>query len=115
MPTVWMSRNTGKGDDVAQKIIYNYHRVILASNVEIGNVGEYFVKGMVVDDRNEKNNVIEGDCIFSAEKFKMAEREMLVGDCLGRISGGYMMIRVCILQGGSKTLHAGTTLGYVEE
>ena len=67
------SRNTVEVGREAQTV--NGYRVILSDNVEISNVGEYFIRGMIVDELNKKMDNTDDEYIFCGEKMKLAGRD----------------------------------------
>ena len=87
---------------------------MLSDNVEINGVGEFFVRGAVVDKKNEKVN-LNDLCLFNGAKEKMAERNLLISDYIVKCDEGFVMVKISMLEGGSKSLHTGTTLGYIEK
>jgi len=89
-------------------------RVMLSDNIIIKDMGDYFIRGSIVDKNNRK---LENECdsfIFCGDKERMAEKGLMVSDCLIKSENGHTLVRVKMLEGGNKSLHTGTTLGYVE-
>ena len=102
------SGRKAQGDD------YQYsYRVMVANNVTIEEEGEYFVRGIIVDNSGTKVSNFDQHCIFSGSREKLADREILVGDSIIKNDEGWILVRLMLLEGRT-VLHTGTTLGYVE-
>ncbi|NJR75964.1 MAG: hypothetical protein HC773_24880 [Scytonema sp. CRU_2_7] len=89
------------------------YRVIVSENVTLCNGGEYFVKGMIIDEENKKKEMNE-ELLFIGDKDKMAERNLLITDGIVKSREGYIWVKIYMLEGGNKSIHTGTTLGYAE-
>lgn len=87
---------------------------MLSDNIIIKDIGDYFIRGAIIDEYNRKLENEDDSFIFCGDKERMAERGLMVSDCLIKSEDGYALIRVKMLEGGNKSLHTGTTLGYVE-
>ena len=92
----------------------DYYRVIVSSNVHMDKVGEYFIRGVAVYSENRRVRNLNQVCLFNGEKTKMAERDILISDYVTRSEEGYVLVKIDMLEGGLKKLHAGTTLGYIK-
>ena len=62
------------------EMIQNNRRVILANDVVIGG-GDYVVRGMIVDDHNNKVSELF-DCVFIGNKENIVKRDIMIADSL---------------------------------
>ena len=90
-------------------------RVILCDNVQLCGTREYLVRGVVIDENNQKLSRSGIDMIFTGDKAKMADKNLLIGNSIVSLKDGSIWVRLYMPDGGSKTLHAGSVLGYAEE
>ena len=111
-----MSQNAGIGGNETHNYNYNndIYKVIVAENVSISDEGEYFVKGMIINGAEQRLKDMNEDLLFIGDKEKMAERKLLITDSLVKSNEGYIWAKICMLEGGNKSIHTGTTLGCVE-
>ena len=89
-------------------------RELSYSNVNVNDIGEYFIRSMVVDECGKRVDCENQTYLFTADKGKLAERNLLAADSIVNSENGRIWIRIYMVEGGSMSLHAGTNLGHVE-
>ena len=87
----------------------------MAENGVLKGEGEYWIKGMVIDENNDRIRKDIDNCVFVGNKQNMGERGVLIADGLATCTDGYILARISMHEGGTKSLHTGTLLGEIEE
>ena len=109
-----MSLKAGFGEETTQETGDGGNRMIVAENVHTSGTGEYLIKGIIVSGKNMQKCSSSREYLFTGDKDKLAARELIAADSIITSSDGWALVKVYMMDGGPKMLHAGTTLGFVE-
>ena len=78
------------------------YKVIVAANVSTAGPGEYFIKAMVVDERNCRETRGTTEYIFTSDKQRLAERQILAADSMITSTDEWTLVKIYIIEENQK-------------